>query len=259
MISGFEPSGRRKSPRRSRFSAKDPVIRIGAVGLAGDHDGGVVHEAGDVVDVAVGVVSFDPRAEPEDLVHAEVGFDAFFDLAAGEIGIAVGIEEDGLGREHLAEAVLLDRAAFEDHAGLEARQTEGVGDVDGDLVVELVRTEFVAPSVETPVGDGEGSGVAVFHEERSVVAAPDVVVGMIVELDLIGGGAGSEDLPTDLLVTPGRGIDAHGFVAADCGGDFGEDGFDLREGLGPAIRMTRRPRKPDRGLWGPFSGHSVAE
>ncbi len=41
------------------------------------------------------------------------------------------------------------------------------------------------------------------------------------------------------------------------GHPLGEHGLDLFEGSGPALGMSRRPGKPDRGLGFPFSGHSV--
>ena len=71
------------------------------------------------------------------------------------MGIAVGIEEDGLGGEELAASVDLDCAAFEDHSAFETGQAEGGGDAFGYCVVEIPGAEFPAPCIEFPIGDGE--------------------------------------------------------------------------------------------------------
>ena len=235
------------------------MVGIASVPFAGDDDGAVVHETRDVVDVPVGVVALDARPQPEDLVHAQEGLDALLDLLPREPGIAVGVEKDGLGREDLSEAVLLDRSALENHARLEARQAEGLRDADGNLVVLLVGSELVPPSVEPPVRHREISGSTVFDEERTVVAAPDIVVGMVEEFDPFADRPGGEDLAPDRVVPRGRSVDADGFVPTDGRGDLREDRLHPGQGFGPAVGMAGGPGKPDGGLWFPLGGHAVAE
>ncbi len=65
------------------------VIRIVCVGLDGGDDGCRADEAGDVVDVAVGVVSGDAAVEPEHLIDAEVVVKGLFQLLAADAGVAL--------------------------------------------------------------------------------------------------------------------------------------------------------------------------
>lgn len=163
--------------------------------------------------MTVGVIALDAFFKPEDFFHAEGVAEFLFGLLAGEVGVAVGVEQDGFGGEQLAASVDLDGSAFEDHAALVAGEVEGVCDFSGDGVVEIPWAEFSAPCVELPVSDGDFVGDGVFDKDGAVVAAPDVVVGVVVEVEVgeIGMGAvtgggdgamgGSGGVDADLLVT----------------------------------------------------------
>ena len=59
------------------------VVFVGRVVLDHRDDGALVDEAGEVVDVAVGVVARDAVAQPEDLGDAEVVAEVALDLARG--------------------------------------------------------------------------------------------------------------------------------------------------------------------------------
>lgn len=144
---------------------------------AGEY-GILVGEAREVVDVAIGVVAFDSFFEPKDFGNTKFVTQQLFGLFAGEMGIAVGVEEDRLGGEQLAASVDFDGSAFEDHAAFEDRKMEGGCDVRGDGVVEVPWFKFSTPCVEFPIGDGDFPGGFVFDEDGAVVSAPDVVVGM---------------------------------------------------------------------------------
>ena len=66
------------------------------VGLDGGEDGVLGYEAGEVVDVAVGVVAGDAAVEPEDLVDAEVVVEGLLELLAGRgRGCAAGCRRAG--------------------------------------------------------------------------------------------------------------------------------------------------------------------
>jgi hypothetical protein len=128
-------------------------------------------------------------------------------------GVAVGVEEDGFGGEELTVAVDFDGAAFEDHAAKETAEAEGLGDGGGDGVVEVPGWEFSAPGVEFPVGDGDFTGLVMFDEDGAVISAPDVVVGMVEELDVFGDGFGAVAEGGDGWVVGTGGVDADGFEA----------------------------------------------
>ena len=88
---------------------------IGIGGVAGrerQHDARP-GEAGDVVDMPVGVVVLQPRAQPDHLADAEIGRQQFLHVGPPDAGIAVGIEEHAFGREQRALAVGVDRATLE--------------------------------------------------------------------------------------------------------------------------------------------------
>ena len=99
------------------------VVGVGGIGLDAGEDGVGRDEAGNVVNVAVGVVAGAAAGEPEGLVDAEVVAEGAFELGAGlvrraEAGVALldfG-EEALLGGEQDACAVGVDGAAFEDDA-----------------------------------------------------------------------------------------------------------------------------------------------
>jgi hypothetical protein len=96
------------------------VVRIGGVRLH-DRDHDVLgHEAGDVVDVPVGVVADDAVAQPQHLADAEQQPQALLDLGARQAGVAVLVQQALLGGQHRAGAVDVDRAALEDQPAREA-------------------------------------------------------------------------------------------------------------------------------------------
>ncbi len=99
------------------------VIFVVGVGLDGGEDLVSGDEAGDVVDVAVGVVAGAAFVEPEDLFDAEVVVEGLLEVMAGlvfgaEAGVALlDLGEEALfGGEEEACAVGVDAAAFEDEA-----------------------------------------------------------------------------------------------------------------------------------------------
>jgi len=150
----------------------------------------------------------------------------------------------------------LDGTALEDHAALETAQPECGGDGRGDGVVEVPRREFTAPGVEFPIGDRDLPGLAVLDEDRSVIAAPDVVVRVIEKLDPLGHGLGPVAAGADRRVVRPWCVDADWLEAGDGSGNFGE--FRLHQfALGPApvARVVDRPRQPDSLLRSPFGGH----
>lgn len=193
-------------------------------------------------------------------MDAEGVAEAVLDLGAGEVGIAVGIEEYGFGGEELAEAVDFDGSSFEDHAAFEALEAEGGRDEARDVIIEVEGWEFAAPGVEIPVGDGDFAGFLVFEEDGAVVAAPDIVVGVVEEFDAFRDGAVLEAEGADGVVGGGGCVDADGFEVGDGGGDFREFLVDeIAFGTAPVAWVIDGPGEPDGGLGGPFRGHGEAE
>ncbi len=154
------------------------MLGVGLVlGPGQQHDAGP-GEAGEVVDVAVGLVFVDAAAEPDHLLGAEVLVQRRLDLLARELGVAVAVEQALLGDQHRALAVDVDRAALEHD-----RRPVAVGCFDlehlaGDPVVavpgEVEPAVEPAPGVEAPV-DPAPAALAVDEEGRAGVADPGVV------------------------------------------------------------------------------------
>ena len=99
------------------------VVFVVGVGFDAGEDLVFADEAGDVVDVAVGVVAGAAAVEPEGLVDAEVVVEGLFEVLAGFVFVAeAGValldfgEEALFGGEEDACAVGVDAAAFEDEA-----------------------------------------------------------------------------------------------------------------------------------------------
>ena len=84
-------------------------------------------EAGDVVDVAVGVVAGDAAAEPDDLLDAEIVVEGPLKLLAADAGVALlhFAEQALFGGQQDALAVGVDGAAFEDEPALLAGKLNG--------------------------------------------------------------------------------------------------------------------------------------
>ena len=64
------------------------MVGVSRIGLLGESDRRLVDEAGQIVDVPVGVVAGDPAPQPEDLSDPEVGRQAPLDLLAGQARVA---------------------------------------------------------------------------------------------------------------------------------------------------------------------------
>ena len=233
------------------------VVGRGGVVLRHRHEPAPADEAGEVVDMAVGVVVGQPLADPEDLVDrqalADGGVEGRVVAALGPVGVVL----DGLGREQEAVARDLDAAALELEGIGEAADAAALGDARRDLVVER-GLELPAPAVELPVGEGDLAGAVVAHEDRPVVAAPDVVRRDIRQLDDRQVGLGRAQLALRLRAQRARGVDAHGLEAADGGGELRELGGDEVVVARPEGAVGR-PGEPGGGLGLPFGGHAEAQ
>ena len=160
--------------------------------------------------------------EPEDVGDTEAFAEFLFDRCAVELRVAVGIEQDRFGREQLATAIHFDGAAFKDHAALEASHAERGGDARGDGIVEIPWWELAAPGVEFPIGHGDFAARMMFHKNRPMVAAPDIVVRVIEQLHAFRHGFRASAGGDDRRVVFGGRVDAHDFMTRNGGGDLGE-------------------------------------
>ena len=94
------------------------MVYVLRVGLDHGDDGVSRNEAGEVVDVAVGVVAGDAASQPDGVGRAQVVGKSFFVMNARHVGIAFldFAEETLFGGKDCAGSVDIDRAAFEHDA-----------------------------------------------------------------------------------------------------------------------------------------------
>ena len=244
------------------------------VGLDGGEDGVFADEAGDVVDVAVGVVACAAAMEPDGLVDAEVVVEGLLEGLAGgllvaEAGVALlDVGEEALfGGDESAGAVDVDAAAFEDEAVRFAISVDGLGfalghvvmpcDVLGDLVVAAV-VVVLGPGVELPVGDGVFA-CGVLDEDGAGVAEPDAVGGPVVEVEAgqVSSSA-TEEVGGSLFGVVVVDEDVDVFAAGEVADDFGVDPGDGLKFSGPVLSVVG-PGDPGGGVEGPLGGHAVIE
>jgi hypothetical protein len=119
----------------------------------GDRDHAFRHEAGEIVDMAVGMVVEQAAAEPQQPIDAEMVGEPRLNVGAREIGVAIGIEQALLGGDGKPGAVDIDRAAFEDPVGMADGEARGLRQADGEIVVAR-QVIFAAPAVEAEIEIG---------------------------------------------------------------------------------------------------------
>ena len=91
------------------------IVLVIGIGAADVGDGVVGAEAGEGVDVAVGVVASKVAViEPQDALGVEIAKQTLFNLVASELWIAIGREQTLAGSQEGALAVALYAAALED-------------------------------------------------------------------------------------------------------------------------------------------------
>src|SRR6185437_4827850 len=142
-------------------------------GHAHDHAAGG-REAGDVVDVAVGFLVGETGSQPDNAAHAGEQREAFLDLLARQVRIAVFVEETLFGRQQCALAVHMNGPAFADERGVIDQRVDGGGGLGGEFRIVIVGVIFVAPGVELPLHGGLAA-FRVAEECRADVARPGIV------------------------------------------------------------------------------------
>ncbi|PAV93554.1 hypothetical protein WR25_12586 [Diploscapter pachys] len=79
----------------------------------GQSDAPFADEAGEVVDMAIGMVVQQAVTQPDDTRIAQILAQPALDIGLGHRRVAIGIEQALFGRHHRAGTVTVDRAAFQ--------------------------------------------------------------------------------------------------------------------------------------------------
>ena len=263
-------------------------VGVLAVGFHGGYDGVGADEAGDVIDVSVGIVAGDAAVEPDYFADPQVVGEDGFEAAAVEAGIArlLATQQALLGGEHGSVAVHVNAAAFEhdavllvlhDHGRLPGGKLEQRGDVGGKEGV-LLPVGVLGPGVELPVSDGQragevaelgalggaseaaGVGVALAADEyRTGVAGPDAVGRPAVKryLSEIRAHCSQNFLRLGFRLRVVH-DDANLLDTGKLADDLGVDPGDGLEASGPVVGVVR-PGDPGGGVGLPLGRHAVAE
>jgi hypothetical protein len=232
----------------------------GGVVFDGEDDGIGVGEAGEVVDVAVGVVARDAAVEPDGALDAEPAFEEGFVLFAGEAGVALldGAEEALFGGEEETLAVDVDGAAFEDDAAAVPKGEFGpdAGGAGGEFAGAVVACQFGYFAQPLKCHLTAAHGVGALDEQGAEVAGPTAVGGGVDEGDAVVPGAGSwQGACAGLGAQVAGNEDPHVFVAREDADDLAvevRDGFELAGPVGGLMG----PGEPGGGVRFPLGGHA---
>ena len=227
-------------------------------------------EAGDVVDVAVGVVAGDSAPQPDHLLDAEIVVECLLELLAANAGIALlhFAEQAFFGRQQDALAVGIDGAAFEDEPALltgKCRWLAAIGAVraiprrDPGIWSSRCQSGYLAQALKRQLVMATWP-CAIADEDRAGIAGPDAVGGPLVEADVVEIGVSAiED-------TGWRGACSFSFCTrrwtcsriGEQPDDFGVEPRDGLEFSGPVFGIVR-PCQPGCLVRLPFGGHAVAK
>ena len=127
------------------------VIPIRLIFFHHSHDGICIHKARDVVDMSIRIVSQDAIPYPENVLHPVVVTEVFFNLGLVELRIAIGIEKTGLGGELGALAIEFHRTSFHHDPGSKVGNTQGLGDMNRNLIIQVMRGVFFTPGIVVPL------------------------------------------------------------------------------------------------------------
>ena len=213
------------------------------------------HEAGHIVDMAVGLVGVDAIPEPQHLLAAQILAQLLPDLRPGQIGIPAGRQQAHLRGQHGTLAVHMDGAALQHEAlGAVGVHVRHLTDLLRYLIVPVPRevqaVVQAAPCVEGPVHCPQAA-LTVYQKGGAAVPDPCVVGGHLHHPDLLRKAG-----PCILILS---GADAHGDLFKP-GNGTGHLTESLLCGLGPAapVVVALRPEHPHPVLGFKFRRHPVA-
>ncbi len=208
------------------------------------------HEAGDIVDVPVGVIVLQAFVDPDDLARAErLAKCGFGDLLGP--AVAVGIEQRLARRQDRALAVMIDGAAFEH----EVEAADGLARKARDVVADrrvVGKIVFAAPAVGREAKSGEAVGR--HRKDRSRVAQPDIAVLRGNELGGLADGRACRSLGLGA-------VDQQAHLVALSPVAFSERAHERRHVAARRLEITvpfvriGRPCRPDRLLRRPLRRH----
>ena len=152
------------------------VIRVVFILLDGCDHRARTDETGDVIDMAIRVVTLDTVSQPKDGGHTQILAKFFFNRGAVFRGIPVGIQKATFRSDNRSLAIPIDRAAFEDEMRLlKNRDSKCCCDGGGNGVVLIEWGKFVTPGIESKIQRRYLGLLVANDKDWPVVAAPRLV------------------------------------------------------------------------------------
>ena len=233
-------------------------IRIALILLDGRNHRARPDEAGDVIDMPVGVIAFDAIAEPENRRHSQHVAEFFFNRRTVHVRVAVRVEEAAFGGEDGAFAIHIDRAALEDEMRLvENRNSQSLryGWRHGVVLVE--RRKFKSPGIETEIQRGDLRFLVANHKNRPVIPAPRLVGRNVKEFHSLGWAIFQETTNRFFLLRILH-IDPDNLRLRERARHRHEGRNHAVVGAGEAVAIWLWPRNPSRLVGLPFGRHPVS-
>ncbi len=225
----------------------DVVVRITLAHRHRTGDDARRDKAGQVVDVAVGVVVQQAVTEPQHLARAQRLRQRRPGRGLAPAGVAVGVQQALARGDDRPLTVVIQRPTLENEAVTVQRHAGGRADLvrDGVVMLELVLS---APAVEAEGGGRGRSGT----EDRPGVAQPDVAEPAVDDLDIGDPGKTRPGVIQRVRLADHQ-LDefpARSRQGADQGLDLGPGRFEV---LLPQLAVAG-PADPHGAVWRPFGG-----
>lgn len=169
-------------------------IRIFPVGGIGDQNAVSLEKARQIIDMPVGIVAGETLFEPEHGIDRQTIAQCRFHALWRNGTVAVGVEQNRLGRHQLAGSVGFDGPTLQHEIEDEPAQAELLRDPGGNAVVPLILRKFTPPGIETPVGEAKLTPVLAEQKERPIITNPNIVGLIVVAFDPLHATSGGKQI-----------------------------------------------------------------
>jgi len=241
------------------------VIGVVGIGFLTENKSAGIYKAAEVVHVAVGIVTGDAFAEPEDVRDAKIAPEDLAVVAFVKAGITdldLGIEQAFFGDKEGTAPVGIDGAAFEEDRTIfdlngKRGETQVLDEKRGESGVKTPVGVF-RPAVEAEERGGDFAlriGVSC-QEEGADVAHPSTVKRQDQELDAAAVGAGALKYTADaFFLRGGLNNEPDRFAGKYMADDLGENPRDRLEFSRPVFFIVG-PGQEGSGMGFPLGGHA---
>ena len=209
--------------------------------------------------MAVRVITLDAVTQPEDLLHSEIITEPLLDLLAGHGGVPVGMKQARLRGEEGSCPVGIDGPSLQDERRLEKRETEMAGYPGRDDIIIIKGRVLPSPCIVAEIIHGQRGSPASLHKNRTMVAAPWLVGGIVVKLDALHGSRFGEQSPHLPLLFRRGDIHPQDLGLGKHCGHADKGRYHAVIAVGKTLPPCMRPGDPCRLMPLPLRGHGIAQ